>query len=226
MQYFVKTFRIVWRAKNVLVKSIRSGIKTLFASAQYEVNSKLLEVFSFFPVPDSHFPNSLILHKFQHPVAPFRQGDAAPDGVVLIAFDSQRLVVIQGDESLLFQTLQNQAVFLRVITGILQIHRRRVIHPPGNGQEGDLGQLQQHLHLSGIQHQCAGAAAAGSTITAAISASAHTIPPFIVLSRQRQYRDLIGSKPRELLNRFQDIKLDLRVIGSFTQNDRALIFAR
>ena len=52
MQYFVSRFRMVCRAKKVLVKSIRSGMMRLLASAQKDVNSKLLLVFSFFTVPD------------------------------------------------------------------------------------------------------------------------------------------------------------------------------
>ena len=51
MQYFVSTFSSVCLAKNVLAKSIRSGMTLLFASAQKEVNSKLLLVFSFFVLP-------------------------------------------------------------------------------------------------------------------------------------------------------------------------------
>ena len=42
--------RIVCFAKNVLVKSIKSGMTRLFASAQNEVNSKLLLVLPFFTV--------------------------------------------------------------------------------------------------------------------------------------------------------------------------------
>ena len=37
-------FKMVWRAKNVLVKSTRSGMILFLASAQNEVNSKLLLV--------------------------------------------------------------------------------------------------------------------------------------------------------------------------------------
>ena len=45
MQYLVRMFSRVWRAKKVLVKSTRSGMTLLFASAQKDVNSKLLLVF-------------------------------------------------------------------------------------------------------------------------------------------------------------------------------------
>lgn len=48
MQYLVMIFKIVCLAKNVLVKSIRSGMTRLFASAQKDVNSKLLLVLPFF----------------------------------------------------------------------------------------------------------------------------------------------------------------------------------
>ena len=48
MQYRVSTFKRVCLAKNVRVKSIRSGSIRLLASAQKEVNSKLLLVFFFF----------------------------------------------------------------------------------------------------------------------------------------------------------------------------------
>jgi hypothetical protein len=44
-QYFVNIFKIVCFAKNVLVKSTKSDITLLLASAQYDVNSKLLLVF-------------------------------------------------------------------------------------------------------------------------------------------------------------------------------------
>ncbi len=57
MQYLVKMFRMVWRAKNVFVKSIRSGIMRFFESAQKEVNSKLLLVF---PLPSLPFSRSFI----------------------------------------------------------------------------------------------------------------------------------------------------------------------
>ena len=40
-------------AKNVLVKSIKSGITLLFASAQKEVNSKLLLVLPFFEIAEA-----------------------------------------------------------------------------------------------------------------------------------------------------------------------------
>ena len=42
---------MVCRAKNVLVKSTKSKIALLFASAQYEVNSKLWEVFCALRLP-------------------------------------------------------------------------------------------------------------------------------------------------------------------------------
>ena len=44
MQYFVRMFRMVCLAKNVLAKSTKSGMIRLLASAQNEVNSKLLLV--------------------------------------------------------------------------------------------------------------------------------------------------------------------------------------
>ena len=47
MQYRVSTFKRVCLAKNVRVKSIRSGRIRLLASAQKEVNSKLLLVYFF-----------------------------------------------------------------------------------------------------------------------------------------------------------------------------------
>ena len=47
-QYFVSMLRIVCFEKNVLVKSMISGITLLFPSAQKDVNSKELLVFSFF----------------------------------------------------------------------------------------------------------------------------------------------------------------------------------
>ena len=48
MQYFVIILSIVCFAKNVFVKSIKSGIMRFLESAQYEVNSKLLLVLPFF----------------------------------------------------------------------------------------------------------------------------------------------------------------------------------
>ena len=53
-------FKIVCFAKNVLVKSIKSGIIRLFASAQKDVNSKLLLVLPFLEV---EFFESLIALK-------------------------------------------------------------------------------------------------------------------------------------------------------------------
>ena len=47
MQYRVSTFKRVCLAKNVRVKSIKSGRTRLLASAQKDVNSKLLLVFFF-----------------------------------------------------------------------------------------------------------------------------------------------------------------------------------
>ena len=52
IQYRVSTFRRVCLAKKVRVKSIRSGITLLLASAQKEVNSKLLLVFCFLVLPE------------------------------------------------------------------------------------------------------------------------------------------------------------------------------
>ena len=46
-QYFARILRSVCRAKNVRVKSMRSGMTVFFASAQKDVNSKELEVFCF-----------------------------------------------------------------------------------------------------------------------------------------------------------------------------------
>ncbi len=47
-QYLVKIFKMVCFAKNVLVKSMRSGMTLFFASVQKDVNSNELLVFSFF----------------------------------------------------------------------------------------------------------------------------------------------------------------------------------
>lgn len=47
MQYFVRILSSVCFAKNVFVKSTRSGMTLFLESAQHEVNSKLLLVFSF-----------------------------------------------------------------------------------------------------------------------------------------------------------------------------------
>ena len=52
-QYFISIFRMVRFAKKAFVKSTESAIILLFPSAQYEVTSKLLEVFllRFLPFP-------------------------------------------------------------------------------------------------------------------------------------------------------------------------------
>ena len=56
MQYFVRILRIVCFAKKVLVKSTRSGMTLLLASAQKDVNSKLLLVLVFFLALPASFP--------------------------------------------------------------------------------------------------------------------------------------------------------------------------
>ena len=53
IQYLVKIFNMVCFAKKVFVKSIKSVITRLLASAQKQVNSKLLLVFPFFVLPEA-----------------------------------------------------------------------------------------------------------------------------------------------------------------------------
>ena len=53
IQYLVSTFSRECFAKKVFVKSIKSVITRLLASAQKQVNSKLLLVFPFFVLPEA-----------------------------------------------------------------------------------------------------------------------------------------------------------------------------
>jgi SOS-response transcriptional repressor LexA len=77
------------------------------------------------------------------------------------------------------QALQDQAVFLLAAGGILQVHGGILPHPPGHGQEGNLTQGQEQLHLSLRQFHAAGASSAAGAVSAAVSTVTHNHPPHI-----------------------------------------------
>ncbi|MPN38256.1 hypothetical protein SDC9_185780 [bioreactor metagenome] len=104
------------------------------------------------------------------------QGHAAPVGIgpiCRIVKIRQRQIIIQPNQSFLIERGDDLFIFLRGILIALQIDRGLRIRPPGHGEKGSLGKVQQQINLRLRHLQSPSATPAATAAAAMLMLTAH-----------------------------------------------------